>query len=262
MKQTIAALIITLMATSCNSGSNILVAYFSATGTTKAVAEKIASASGADLFEIVPEVRYSEDNLNWRDSLSRSSVEMADKSSRPAIAEKVRNTDNYDVVYIGFPIWWYTAPTIINTFIEENDLSGKTVKLFATSGGSDIRRAVKEMEKAYPDLNWAGGKLLNNSSEDEIGYFLNSGEDSRPVCGGYTDQREPSEEEIEMFHKVTGGGSVTYTPQSVSTQVVAGLNYKFRCTYADSADGSSGHCWVTIYKPLQGDPEMTGITKE
>lgn len=160
------------MAASCSAKSDTLVAYFSATGTTKAVAERIAKAAGADLFEIQPASPYTEADLNWRDSLSRSSVEMKDKSSRPAIAKKVENLDQYKTIYIGFPIWWYTAPTIINTFIEENGLAGKNVKFFATSGSSDIGNAVKLFKEAYPDINWLGGKLLNNASDDEIGYFL------------------------------------------------------------------------------------------
>ena len=113
-----------------------LVTYFSASGVTKKVAEKLAEAAGADLFEIKPEVAYTEADLNWMDKKSRSSIEMNDKSFRPAIAEKCNNMADYDVVYIGFPIWWYVAPTIINTFLESYDFSGKTIVLFATSGGS------------------------------------------------------------------------------------------------------------------------------
>ena len=116
--------------------SQTLVTYFSASGVTKKVAEKLAEAAGADLFEIKPEVAYTEADLNWMDKKSRSSIEMNDKSFRPAIAEKYNNMADYDVVYVGFPIWWYVAPTIINTFLESYDFSGKTIVLFATSGGS------------------------------------------------------------------------------------------------------------------------------
>ncbi|MDU2694527.1 MAG: flavodoxin, partial [Intestinibacter bartlettii] len=119
-----------------------LVTYFSASGVTKKVAEKLAEAAGADLFEIKPEVAYTEADLNWMDKKSRSSIEMNDKSFRPAIAEKCNNMADYDVVYIGFPIWWYVAPTIINTFLESYDFSGKTIVLFATSGGSGFGNTV------------------------------------------------------------------------------------------------------------------------
>jgi len=164
---------IMLICLSCNRNTT-LVAYFSATGTTKAVAEQLASAAEADLFEIQPAVAYSEADLNWHDSLSRSSVEMADPSSRPAVAGKVKDIGKYETVYIGFPIWWYTAPAIINTFIEENNLGGKNVKFFATSGGSDIAKAVTDLKAAYPKLNIAGGALLNGASAKEIESFMNS----------------------------------------------------------------------------------------
>ena len=115
-----------------------LVAYFSCTGNTRHLAKKIAEITNGDLFEIKPAVPYTEEDLDWRNSKSRSSVEMSDKSSRPAIAEKVENMDQYDVVYVGFPIWWHIAPTIINTFLESYDFSGKTVIPFCTSGGSNV----------------------------------------------------------------------------------------------------------------------------
>lgn len=116
--------------------SKILVAYFSASGVTAKAAKALASASGADLFEIVPETPYTKADLNWMDKQSRSSVEMADQSSRPAIASYVDNMEQYDTVFVGYPIWWYVAPTIINTFLESYDFSGKTVIPFCTSGGS------------------------------------------------------------------------------------------------------------------------------
>ncbi len=113
-----------------------LVAYFSATGTTRKVAEKVALVKGADLYEIKPEVPYTKEDLDWTDKNSRSSVEMSNHASRPAVRGRVDNMDEYDVIYVGFPIWWYVAPTIINTFLESYDLTGKTVVPFATSGGS------------------------------------------------------------------------------------------------------------------------------
>lgn len=258
MKKISILIVLTLMCISCCKNNTTLVAYFSATGTTKAVAEKIAAASGSDLFEIRPETPYTAADLDWRDSLSRSSVEMKDKSSRPAIASKVSNIAKYDTLYVGFPIWWYTAPTIINTFIEENNLAGKTVKFFATSGSSDIHNAVAQFAEAYPEINWAGGKLLNNPSDGAIEAFL-KGDEMKAVCGGFTDQREPSEEEMEMFRKLTAVGDVVYTPLTVSTQVVAGINYKFWCRFEDKASGDSGHCWVKIYKDLKGDAKFSGV---
>ena len=146
----------------------VLVAYFSASGTTQEVAQQLAEAAGADLHEIKPEQPYTEADLDWNDKQSRSSVEMKDKQSRPAITAKLQNMQDYDVVYVGFPIWWYTCPTIINTFMEAYDFSGKTIIPFATSGGSSIKKACADLKAAYPDLNWKEGKLLNRASKEEL----------------------------------------------------------------------------------------------
>lgn len=151
-----------------NKEMKTLVAYFSATGVTKGAAEKLAEVTGGDLYEIQPEVPYTDADLDWQDKQSRSSVEMADLSSRPAIKGKVENLDDYDTVFIGFPVWWYTAPTIINTFIEANDLKGKTVVPFCTSGGSSIKKSAEDLKKAYPDLNWKEGKLLNRIPKEDL----------------------------------------------------------------------------------------------
>lgn len=161
-----------IMATACTNNEKALVAYFSATGTTEAVAQRISEADNAELFRIEPSVPYTETDLDWRDSTSRSSVEMKDLSSRPAIARKIENPESYSKVYVGFPIWWYTAPTIINTFFEENDLAGKTVILFATSGSSDIAKACDDLRKAYPELDIRSGKLLNNATDEDIAAFV------------------------------------------------------------------------------------------
>ena len=134
-----------------------LVTYFSTSGTTKRVAETIATTINGDLFEIEPQVPYTDADLNWMNKKSRSSVEMADKSSRPEIKNKVENLNDYNRVIIGFPVWWYTAPTIINTFIESVDLSGKTIKAFCTSGGSGIDKCVSDLQATYPDLDFAKG---------------------------------------------------------------------------------------------------------
>ena len=146
----------------------VLVAYFSASGVTKAAAEQLAEVAGADLHEIKPAQPYSEADLDWRDSLSRSSIEMKDKSSRPEITDKIANIQDYDVVYVGFPIWWYTAPTIVNTFMEAYDFNGKTVIPFATSGGSNIDKACEDLKAAYPNVNWKEGKLLNGVSKQDM----------------------------------------------------------------------------------------------
>ena len=145
----------------------ILVAYFSASGVTAKAAWKLSEAIGADLHEIKPEVPYSSADLNWMDKKSRSSVEMNDPSSRPTIAEKLADMEKYDVVFVGFPIWWYVAPTIINTFLESYDFSGKTIIPFATSGGSGMGKTNEKLGPSCPGTTLLQGKLLNgNLSED------------------------------------------------------------------------------------------------
>lgn len=148
--------------------SKKLVAYFSASGTTKKVAERLAKAAGADLFEIKPAIPYTSADLNWMDKKSRSSVEMNDPDSRPEIAETVPNMADYDTVFIGFPIWWYVAPHIINTFLESYDFSGKTLVPFATSGGSGMGRTVDELRKLRPNADWKAGKLVNGVSDQAL----------------------------------------------------------------------------------------------
>jgi flavodoxin len=138
-----------------------LVAYFSATGTTAAAAKKLAEAAGADLYEIKPAVPYTKEDLNWMNKKSRSSVEMNDKSSRPELADKNAAISGYDLVLVGFPIWWYVAPTIINTFLESYDFMGKKIVLFATSGGSGFGRAVEFLKGSCPGAEIAEGKILN-----------------------------------------------------------------------------------------------------
>ena len=151
-----------------------LVAYFSATGTTEAVAKDLAEVTGGTLYEIKPEVRYTAADLDWRDNASRSSVEMQDKNSRPAFVKDLEDADSYDRIFIGFPVWWYTAPTIINTFIEAYGFEGKTVIFFATSGGSTIDKANKDFAAAYPKINWKAGKTLNGASKDDINSWVGS----------------------------------------------------------------------------------------
>ena len=136
--------------------SKKLIAYFSASGVTAKVAETLAEAIGADIFEIEPKVPYTEADLNWMDKKARSTIEMSDPASRPEIAAKRDNMKDYDTIFVGFPIWWYVAPTIINTFLESYDLTGKTIIPFATSGGSDIG---KTNERLTPSCK--GAKLLN-----------------------------------------------------------------------------------------------------
>ena len=139
-----------------------LVVYFSCSGVTKKTAELLSDVAGADLFEIRPEGPYTKADLDWMDKKSRSTVEMNDPSSRPAIADKVEHMEQYDTVYVGFPIWWYVAPTIINTFLESYDFSGKTVIPFATSGGSGMGKTEAVLHVLCPDgVNWKSGKMLN-----------------------------------------------------------------------------------------------------
>ncbi len=147
--------------------SKNLVAYFSASGTTAKVAKALAEAAGADLYEIRPQVPYTKADLNWMDKKSRSSVEMNDKSSRPAIVTGDLDVSGYDTVLLGFPIWWYIAPTIINTFLEAYDFSGKAIVLFATSGGSGFGEAVAGLQPSAPNAAIREGKLLNGRQTAE-----------------------------------------------------------------------------------------------
>ena len=151
-----------------------LVAYFSCGGVTKKTAELLSDMAGADLFEIRPEVPYTKADLDWMDKKSRSTVEMNDPSSRPAIADKVEHMEQYDTVYVGFPIWWYVAPTIVNTFLEAYDFSGKKIVLFATSGGSGFGNTVKELQPSAPDAVITEGSLLNRGTKQEISEWVKS----------------------------------------------------------------------------------------
>ena len=141
--------------------AKILVTYFSASGVTAKVAEKLAKAAKADLFEIKPEVPYSSADLDWTNKKSRSSVEMADKTSRVAMSDKVENMAQYDTVFVGFPIWWGVAPHIVNSFLEAYDFSGKTIHLFATSGGSGMGRSMEELKASAPGAVWGAEKKLS-----------------------------------------------------------------------------------------------------
>ena len=146
----------------------ILVAYFSASGVTAKAAWKLAEVSGADLYEIKPEIPYTRADLDWMDKKSRSSIEMNDPSSRPGIADRLPDMGKYDVIFVGFPIWWYVAPTIINTFLESYDFSGKTIIPFATSGGSGMGKTNDGLEKSCPGAKLMAGKLLNGVSSAEM----------------------------------------------------------------------------------------------
>ncbi len=156
------------------SNNKILVAYFSATGTTARVAEKLANATGGELYAIAPAKSYTSADLDWNDKQSRSSVEMNDPKSRPGIKGRKENITDYDVVFIGYPIWWDLAPRIINTFIESYDLKGKTVIPFATSGGSSLAGSAAALKKAYPALNWKEGRLLNRADEKSIRNWIDN----------------------------------------------------------------------------------------
>ena len=151
--------------------SKKLVAYFSASGVTKSAAERLAKASGADLFEIKPAQPYSKADLDWTNKNSRSSIEMSSPDSRPEIAEKLDNMADYDVVFVGFPIWWYVAPTIINTFLESYDFSEKTVIPFATSGGSGMGKTEEVLHKICP-AGWKSGRVINRASDDDLSKWV------------------------------------------------------------------------------------------
>ena len=154
--------------------SRKLVAYFSASGVTAKVAETLSDALGADLFEIVPKVRYTKADLDWRDKTSRSTIEMNNPASRPEIETLCDNVADYDTIYMGFPIWWYVAPTIINTFLESYDLAGKTVIPFATSGGSGMGKTNEKLEPSCPGAMVKTGKVFSmNATRQELADWAN-----------------------------------------------------------------------------------------
>ena len=153
--------------------SRKLVAYFSASGVTAKVAEALSEAIGADLYEIEPEVPYTKEDLDWMDKQSRSTIEINDPASRPAIAGKRDNMDDYDTVFVGFPVWWYVAPTIINTFLESYDLTGKTIIPFATSGGSGMGNTNEKLQPSCPNSKLIEGKVFKKSaSKSELAAWV------------------------------------------------------------------------------------------
>lgn len=176
------SVLVALCMTACAQGNSknidmdkkTLVVYFSATGTTEEAANKIASVTGGDTMAIIPVQPYTNADLDWNDRNSRSSIEMNNPESRPQIKPAQKNISDYDIVFIGYPIWWDLAPTIVNTFIESNDLKGKTVIPFATSGGSSIRNSVSKLKSSYPEISWKEGKLLNGTSEKAIAGWIES----------------------------------------------------------------------------------------
>ena len=153
---------------SMQSNHKILVAYFSATGVTARVAQKVAEATGGEVYAITPAKPYTDADLDWRDKQSRSSVEMNDPKARPALGGERLDVSEYDVVFIGYPIWWNQAPRLINTFIESHNLKGKTVIPFATSGGSTIADSAATLKRSYPALEWKEGRLLNRADENTV----------------------------------------------------------------------------------------------
>ncbi len=155
--------------------SGKLVAFFSASGVTAALAQRLSRAAGADLFEIKPAVPYTSADLDWTNASSRSSVEMKNPASRPEIAEKLPSMADYDVVFLGFPIWWYDAPTNINTFLESYDFSGKTIALFATSGGSPMGRTLEILRPlCNASVKWLPAKMLNGATDSDLNAWLKS----------------------------------------------------------------------------------------
>jgi flavodoxin len=168
--------------TACSQNNNkekttmtkTLVAYFSATGNTRDVATQLAKAAGADLYEITPETPYTDEDLDWTNKQSRSTKESDDPKFRPAIKKTLTNLNQYDTVYLGFPIWWYRQPNIINTFLDTYDLSGKNVHLFVTSGGSTPDKALQTLKKEYPKTNFIDAKRLNGATEDDLKTWVES----------------------------------------------------------------------------------------
>ena len=153
---------------SMQSNHKVLVAYFSATGVTARAAQKVAEATGGEVYAITPAKPYTDADLDWNDKQSRSSVEMNDPKARPALGGERLDVSEYDIVFIGYPIWWNQAPRLINTFIESHNLKGKTVIPFATSGGSTISGSVATLKRCYPALEWKEGRLLNSADEKTV----------------------------------------------------------------------------------------------
>lgn len=168
MKRLLLVMALALTALTASSQKKVLVSYFSASGKTEAVAQKLQKVMGADIFKIEPQTAYSDADLDYRNPNARCSVEMRDPKSRPALAKAKNDVSKYDVIFIGFPIWWATAPRIINSYLESADFSGKTVILFATSGSSSIDKSCSDLKTAYPALIWKGGRLLTNATEEDM----------------------------------------------------------------------------------------------
>ena len=154
--------------------SNILVAYFSASGTTKRMAALLAKAAGAELYEIQPKTPYTAADLDWTNKRSRSSLEMNDPASRPEIEGRIADMGAFDVVFVGFPIWWYTAPTIVKTFLESYDFAGKTIVPFATSGGSGLGKTESALRPCAPGAVWKTGKVLRGETEHSLKNWVES----------------------------------------------------------------------------------------
>ena len=153
--------------------SKVLVCYFSASGVTRKVASNIANSIEGDLFEIEPVDIYTDEDLDWTNKESRSSREMANRSYRPELKNKVNNFNDYEKIVIGFPVWWDVAPTIINTFIESHDFSKKQVYVFVTSGSSSVNGSITDLRRTYPNINFVVGKRFNGSeSSDEYKSFI------------------------------------------------------------------------------------------
>ena len=157
---------------SMQSNHKVLVAYFSATGVTARAAQKVAEVTGGEVYAITLAKPYTDADLDWRDKQSRSSVEMNDPKARPALGGERLDVSEYDVVFIGYPIWWNQAPRLINTFIESHDLKGKTVIPFATSGGSTIAGSAATLKRTYPALDWKEGRLLNRADEKTVRMWI------------------------------------------------------------------------------------------
>ena len=144
-----------------------LVVYFSATGATKRLAERLSRLLHADIFEIEPEIKYTEEDIRWPDRSNRACMEMKNKRFRPLVSKKLEDAGKYDKIVLGFPVWYYTAPTIVNTFLEENNLTGKDVYIFITSGATPVDKSLKDLRKSYPNVNFISGKRFNGGFRKE-----------------------------------------------------------------------------------------------
>ena len=250
----------------------VLVAYFSASGTTKGVAQQLAEVAGADLHEIKPEKPYTDADLDWNDRQSRSSLEMQDKNSRPAIKDKLQNMKDYDVVYVGFPIWWYTCPTIINTFMEAYDFQGKTVIPFCTFGSGGLSSSTKALKEALPQADIRQGYGIRQArieaAPKELNRFLiENGYKQGTVAPlpEYSEQVPVTQEDSLVFDAACSGYQFPLgTPVSVGKrETEEGTDYKFTAkSIGFNGQEGTSTILVTVSSEEGAKPEFTEVIRE